>query len=81
MHDLSCHCFNNNCDGEQLLTFVEKMTKITRALKDMYALMIGAKPTDDQHLWWFDLYSEVGMALGKIFRYILEIDPKKYYDC
>ena len=82
LHDLSCHCFNHNCEGEQLLqNEMKKVFQVTGALNKLAAIYYDDRPTDDQHEGWFDMYSEIGMAIGKLWRYTLAFDPKEDHDC
>ena len=53
-----------------------KVFQVTGALNALAAIYYDDRPTDDQHEGWFDMYSEIGMAIGKLWRYTLAFDPK-----
>ena len=54
--------------------------QVTGALNAMAAIYYDTMPEDDQHSGWFDMYSEVGLNIGKLFRYTLAFDPSDIKD-
>jgi hypothetical protein len=50
--------------------------QVTGALNAMAAIYYEEEPSPDQHQAWFDNYNEIGLAIGKLFRYTLAFDPK-----
>lgn len=78
LYDLSNHCFDHNCEPEQLLkNEMSHVFQVTGALNALAAIYYEEEPKEDQHAAWFDMYVEVGMAIGKLMRYTLLFDPKE----
>jgi len=46
----------------------------------MAAIYYDTMPEEDQHTGWYDMYSEVGLNIGKLIRYTLGFDPKEVHD-
>ena len=81
LYDMSNHCFTNNCEGEQLLkNEMAHVFQVTGALNALAAIYYEEEPTHDQHQAWFDMYNDVGNAIGKLFRYTFKFDPKELHD-
>lgn len=77
LYDLANFCFDHNCEPEQLLqNEMGKVFQVTGALNALAALYYEEQPDIDQHLAWFDQYNEVGLNVGKLFRYTLAFDPR-----
>ena len=80
-YDLSEHCFNHNCEPEQLIkNEMGNVFQVTGALNALAAVYYGEQPTDDQHTAWFDMYADVGLNAGKLARYTLMFDPAEGVD-
>ena len=78
LYDLSCFCFDHDCRGEQLLqNELKKVFQVTGALNALAAIYYDEEPTEDMHNDWFDFYNEVGLNVGKMFRWTLAFDPKE----
>ena len=60
---------------------MSKVFQVTGALNALAAIYYDDRPTDDQHEGWFDMYSGIGMAVGKLWRYTLAFNPKDDHDC
>jgi hypothetical protein len=76
-YDYSVHCFNHNCEPEQLLkNEMAHVFQVTGALNALAAIYYEEEPKADQHQGWFDMYVEVGMATGKLYRYTMLFDPR-----
>ena len=81
LYDLSQFCFDHNCNPEQLLQNEMGMVfQVTGALNALAAIYYEEEPNKDQHMAWFDRYSEIGRNIGKLARYTLAFDPKAIKD-
>ena len=85
LFDLANFCFDHDCGGEQLLqNELSKVFQVTGALNALAAIYYDEAPYEDEHSLWFDFYNEVGLNIGKMFRWTLAFDPKeidgKYQD-
>ncbi len=81
LYDISQFCFDHDCNPEQLLqNEMKHVFQVTGALNAMAAIYYDTMPEDDQHTGWFDMYSEVGLNIGKLFRYTLAFDPSEVHD-
>lgn len=78
LYDLSWFCFDHDCSGEKLLqNELSKVFQVTGALNSLAAIYYDEEPFEDEHALWFDFYNEVGLNIGKMFRYTLAFDPKE----
>ena len=50
---------------------------MTGALNALAAIYYEPGPSDNQHSAFFDMYNEVGLNMGKLFRYTMAWDPKE----
>ena len=53
------------------------MFQVTGALNALAAIYYEEEPSVDDHNDWFDFYNEVGLNIGKMFRWTLAFDPKE----
>ena len=78
LYDLSNFCFDHDCRGEQLLqNELKKVFQVTGALNALAAIYYDEEPGEDDHSDWFDFYNEVGLNVGKMFRWTLAFDPEE----
>ena len=76
LYDLANFCFDHDCSPEQLLqNELAKVFQVTGALNSLAAIFYDEAPFDDEHALWFDFYNEVGLNVGKMFRWTLAFDP------
>ena len=54
-----------------------KVFQVTGTLNALAAIYYEPTPLDNQHAAYFDMYNEVGLAVGKLTRYTLAWDPKE----
>ena len=54
-----------------------KVFQVTGALNALAAIYYEPAPLDNQHAAFFDMYNEVGLTTGKLFRYTMAWDPKE----
>lgn len=47
---------------------------MTGALNALAAIYYEEQPYEDEHALWRDFYNEVGLSIGKIFRWTLDFD-------
>jgi hypothetical protein len=81
LYDLSTHCFDHNCEPERLLqNEMANVFQVTGALNALAAIYYEPQPEPDQHEAFFDMYNEIGLAVGKLARYTLAFDPKAERD-
>lgn len=81
LYDLSQFCFDHDCNPETLLrNEMAKVFQVTGSLNALAAIYYDDQPESEQHTGWFDMYSEVGLNIGKLFRYTLNFDPKEVHD-
>lgn len=48
-------------------------------MNSLAAIYYDEAPYDDEHGLWFDFYNEVGLNIGKMFRWTLAFDPKEIH--
>ena len=81
IYDLSTFCFTHDCGGQQLLkNWMDEVFKVTGAINALAAVaydMTEEPPSEEHHIAWFDMYSEIGSATGKLFRYLINFDPSE----
>jgi hypothetical protein len=53
-----------------------KVFQVTGSMNQLAAIFYEEEPLPDQHLAWFDMYNEVGLCVGKIWRYTAGYDPR-----
>jgi len=81
LYDLSTWCFSHDCNPERLLqNEMANVFQVTGALNALAAIYYEPEPTADQHQAKFDMYTEVGLSIGKFCRYTLAFDPKELGD-
>jgi len=79
---MSCFCFDHDCRPEKLIkNEMQKVFQVTGALNALAAIYYDAEPGADQHEAWYDMYSEVGLNVGKLARYCFDFDPKEDHSC
>ena len=81
LHDLANFCFDHDCSGEKLLqNEMSNVFMVVGALNQLAAIYYDPMPPDDAHMALFDVYSDIGKAIGKLARYTMAFDPKEVYD-
>ena len=54
--------------------------QVTGALNALAAVYYEEEPKPDMHQAMFDRFNDVGLAVGKLFRYTMAFDPKAERD-
>ena len=53
-----------------------KVFQVTGSLNAIAAVYYDDQPGPDQHSGYFDMYTEVGINIGKLWRYCFAFDAK-----
>lgn len=78
LYDLSAWCFEHDCGWEKLMkNEMSKVFQVTGSLNAIAAVYYDDQPVSDQHSGFFDMYNEVGVNIGKLWRYCFAFDAKE----
>ena len=59
---------------------MDNVFKVTGGINALAAVaydMSETPPSEAHHMAWFEMYTEIGAATGKLFRYLIAFDPKE----
>lgn len=82
LYDMACFCFDHDCSFETLYkNELSKVLQVTGVLNSIAAVLYGddPQPKEDDHVQWFELYSQIGSNVGKLVRYTFAFNPAEIH--